>query len=524
MVSLLLLAAAIEIGSQKQLFIDTKFIESSEGITLNAQPPYQTREKLLTADAPWETGTKLGSYSTVVQEHGKIRLWYNVTAGTPEPGKNPPFMGVAYAESTDGIHFTRKPLGLVNWNGGKGNNVVLPPDPSLLAVGGGSIWRDDNPSAAPDARYKSWSKMYHKPGSPIRGPHRLWKSPDGLHWTHDPRPMTGLRAADTQPSWFWDPARNRYIGYSREWIRERAGFGIRMASYNESTDMVNWTGLAFTLGPDERDFASAPVPELDPARIEVRGEDVMPRRERRSGAESGKEGEDQVLTPAAPLDFYGPGVFPYEGVYLALIPVFHHWRGSGHEAFPSTGDIQLAVSRDGRHFTRPFPRRAYMTPGMAGSWDSKWIYPILRPVRMGDELWIYYTGTNHDHARRLDANAQRDETAISRAILRLDGFVAAEAAYEGGTLMTPPMRFAGSRLELNLDTGAGGVAKVEILGANGEPLPGFAMTDADELNGNSVRMAVTWRGGESNVSALAGKEVRLRFRMRAARLYAFQFR
>ena len=30
-----------------------------------------------------------------------------------------------------------------------------------------------------------------------------------------------------------------------------------------------------------------------------------------------------MLTPTAPLDFYGPGVFPYEGVYLALIPVFH---------------------------------------------------------------------------------------------------------------------------------------------------------------------------------------------------------
>lgn len=520
MLPVLLLAAAIEIGSQKQLFIDTKFIESSEGITLTVQQPTQPHDKLVTADAPWERDAHIGSYSTVVQENGKIRLWYDVRAGIPEPRKNPPFMGLAYAESTDGIHFTKKPLGLVERNGSKDNNLVLPPRPDWLTLGGGTVWRDDNPNAAPDARYKSWSKMYHKPGSPIRGPHRVWKSPDGLHWTHDERTVTGLRAADTQPSWFWDPRINRYVGYSREWVREKSGFGARMASYNESDDMINWTAMHFALEPDERDATAAPSMVLDPTKLQVKGEDVLPQREARTGAGTG---EDQVLTPTAPLDFYGPGVFPYEGVYLALIPVFHHWRGSGVDTFPSTGDIQLAVSRDARHFTRPGPRRAFLSTGMDGTWDSKWIYPTLRPVRMGDELWIYYTGTNHNHAGRLDAKATREETAISRAILRLDGFVAAEADYEGGVFLTPPIRFTGSRLELNLNTGAGGVAKVEIVRENGEPIRGFTLAEADELNGNSVRLNATWNGGKSDVSALAGQPVRLRIKMRAAKLYAFQF-
>ncbi len=520
MVSVLLLAAAIEIGAQKQLFIDHKFIESAEGITLTVQQPVQPRDKLLALDAPWERDAHLGSYSTVVQENGKIRLWYDVRAGIPEPRKNPPFMGLAYAESTDGIHFIKKPLGLVERNGSKENNLVLPPRPDWLTIGGGTVWRDDNPNAAPDARYKSWSKMYHKPSSPIRGPHRIWKSPDGLRWTHEERDVTGLRAADTQPSWFWDPRIGRYVGYSREWVRERSGFGARMASYNESDDMVNWTAMHFALEPDERDAASAPPMVLDPTKLIVRGEDVMPPRESRTGAVAG---EDQVLTPTAPLDFYGPGVFPYEGVYLALIPVFHHWRGSGANTFPSTGDIQLAVSRDARHFTRPGPRRAFLTTGMDGTWDSKWIYPALRPVRMGDELWIYYMGTNHDHAGRVDAKAAKEEASLSRAILRLDGFVAAEADYEGGVLMTPPFRFSGSRLELNLNTGAGGVAKVEIVRESGEPVRGFTMAEADELNGNSVRLVAAWNGGKTDVSALAGQPVRLRIKMRAAKLFAFQF-
>jgi hypothetical protein len=517
---LFILAAAIEIGSMKQLFIDHKFIESAEGITLTVQQPVQPRDKLLALDAPWEKDAHLGSYSTVVQENGKIRLWYDVRAGIPEPRKNPPFMGLAYAESTDGVHFVKKPLGLVERNGTKENNLVLPPRPDWLTLGGGTVWRDDNPNAAPDARYKSWSKMYHKPGSPVRGPHRIWKSPDGLHWTHDERTVTGLRAADTQPSWFWDPRAGKYVGYSREWVREKSGFGTRMASYNESGDMVNWTAMHFALEPDERDGTAAPAMVLDPTKLTVRGEDVMPRREARGG---GAVGEDQVLTPTAPMDFYGPGVFPYEGVYLALIPVFHHWRGTGADTFPSTGDIQLAVSRDARHFTRPGPRRAFLTTGMDGTWDSKWIYPALRPVRMGDELWLYYMGTNHDHAGRVDAKAAKQEASLSRAILRLDGFVAAEADYEGGVFLTPAFRFSGSRLELNLNTGAGGVAKVELMRESGEPIRGFTMAEADELNGNSVKLVATWNGGAADVSALAGQAVRLRVKMRAAKLFAFQF-
>jgi len=52
MLPVLLLAAAIEIGAQKQLFIDHKFIESAEGISLTVQQPVQPRDKLLTIDAP----------------------------------------------------------------------------------------------------------------------------------------------------------------------------------------------------------------------------------------------------------------------------------------------------------------------------------------------------------------------------------------------------------------------------------------------------------------------------------------
>lgn len=49
--------------------------------------------------------------------------------------------------------------------------------------------------------------------------------------------------------------------------------------------------------------------------------------------------------------------------------------------------------------------------GPDGAFDSKWIYPALRPVRMGDDLWIYYFGTNHDRAGRVDRLAAKEEAA-----------------------------------------------------------------------------------------------------------------
>lgn len=123
-------------------------MEASEGVRLVMNAPYQTREKLVTADAPWESDAHLGVYSTVVQEGGKIRMWYDVRAGQREPGKNPPFMGLAYAESKNGLHFDKPALGLVERNGSKRNNLVFPTDPSLVAIGGGSVWVDGQPTHA----------------------------------------------------------------------------------------------------------------------------------------------------------------------------------------------------------------------------------------------------------------------------------------------------------------------------------------------------------------------------------------
>jgi hypothetical protein len=119
-------------------------------------------------------------------------------------------------------------------------------------------------------------------------------------------------------------------------------------------------------------------------------------------------------------------------------------------------------------------------------------------------------------------NEPGTDGAICRLEQRLDGFVSADAAFEGGEFTTPPLRFAGSKLVLNINASAMGTCKVEILDEQGNVLPGYSLADCDEIGGNHIEKTVSWKG-KSGLPPLAGRAVRLRFVMRACKLFAFQF-
>jgi hypothetical protein len=140
----------------------------------------------------------------------------------------------------------------------------------------------------------------------------------------------------------------------------------------------------------------------------------------------------------------------------------------------------------------------------------------------GDEIWMYYWGRNYPHLEQYTFKDRPQQPGFGRLRLRRDGFVSADAAYTGGELTTKPIVFAGRRLNLNVQTGAGGSVKVEAQDAAGRPIPGFTATDSSETYGNWICRAATWHG-KDDVSGLVGKPIRLRFIMRDAKLYSFQF-
>ena len=488
--------AVIDIGDRKQLFIDDKFIASSDNVTLTMNPPHQTGEILLTPDEPHEEGGYTGLYASVMKEGGMVRLWYDlITPFGPNPHDH--HRDIRYAESANGLDFNKPIIGLHEVDGSTENNVVVPG-----RIGGGAVWVD--PQASPEHRYKTQAKFYTTPGT-AAGVFLIHSSPDGLRWEEyaeiDTRGHT-----DTQTVIFWDPRVNRYAFYGRDKEYVEVGgerTSIRMVRRQESDDLEAWDTQSRILEPDAIDRATYDM-----------------------GSE------------LPPVDYYGATVFRYPGggnpdsVYIMLAQAFWHFtdRGYGGAIGPYTRDVRLLVSRDGEHFERAGERRPFMGPGPVGRFDSKEVWALPNPVRMDDELWIYYVGTNQDRTsrpseERIDPGASDGErlSAISRAVMRLDGFVSADAPYEGGELVTPLLRFDGARLELNVDTAAGGSVRVELLSADGEPIPGFTQAEATPVNGNSVRMPVRWVGG-GDVSQLADTPIRLRFVMRDCKLYAFQFR
>ena len=473
----------IDIGSHKQLFVDNKFIESSSGVELVMNKPRRTGKVVLKADAPWETyeGAYINSNCTVMKEDGKVRLWYEL--------RDKRTKHAAYAESTDGINFTKPILNLHPLNGSTANNLVM-----LGKISGASVWKDTK--SPPEKRYRSQTKGYNKPTA---GRLYCYYSADGIHWTL--WQYQKVSPCDTQNIVFWDKSIGRYVLYTRKNPGEGTPARSRYIRRLDSADLENWENEVIVMKADEIDNATHKSP-----------------------------------TPQPPLDYYGGTIFKYpddDGVYIMLAHAYWHWKVTPEQQkravvnnkpaklLPSVLDDRLAVSRDGVNFQRKGGRKPFMSLGPEGSFDSQKVWAIPNPIRMGDELWIYYVGSNRKH-RYVKTSVQEELDGVGLAILRLDGFVSADARYSGGEIVTPLIKFEGKKLELNLDTSGGGCVKVELQDQNGKPIAGFTEADSTPHCGNSVRMPVTW-GQKGDVSKLAGKPVKIRFVMQDCKLYAFQF-
>jgi len=491
-------AGPIDIGSRKQLFIDDRFIAKSQGIELTMNTPAKMNQPVLANDIIWEgEPASIGFYSSVIKDGDKIRIWGAGQAMLPvrlEPD-GPVIALYAYAESTDGIHFTKPDSSCVAYDESKAEIG------KHGRIGGTSVWID--PKAPPLHRYKSQAKFY--PADERANEFHIYSSPDGYQWTLLCKPA--IDEMDTQSIIFWDDAGQRYLLYTRKNPGRTTPNRYRVVRRMESLDLCNWENEIFVMQADDLDNRIYETP-----------------------------------TPQPPVDYYGATVFRYpddstDSAYIMLAHAFWHWqrrpqeqRWGGRENHkfqfevlaPATLDVRLAASRDGICFNRLGDRKSFIPLGFAGTFSSKFTWSLPNPIRMGNELWIYYLGDNCDHDGFVDRAATGRKLAIDRAILRLDGFVSADAAYTGGEIVTPLLKFAGSRLELNVDPGAGGSVQVELLDENDIPIKNYTQKDATPLYDNSVQLPVTW-GTNTDVAALAGKPIKIRFLMRDCKLYAFQF-
>ena len=68
----------IDVGTQRQLFLDKLFFDTQDGIELVAHEP-ERREVSVESDRSWESGGV--HYSSVVQDGDRFRMWYRADTG-----------------------------------------------------------------------------------------------------------------------------------------------------------------------------------------------------------------------------------------------------------------------------------------------------------------------------------------------------------------------------------------------------------------------------------------------------------
>ena len=239
-------------------------------------------------------------------------------------------------------------------------------------------------------------------------------------------------------------------------------------------------------------------------------------------------------------DFYScfPAQYPWaEDVHIMYLKTLRHFHPSRQPWFPGFADLNgplqtvLALSRDGENWNR-LDRGEYLPLGLMDEVDRGRTSMGGGIIKVGNYLYSYYWANPQIH----DTVPMRAEyplegylkewaeksLGIFGARQRLDGFVSIDADYKGGSLTTPPLLFSGNRLVLNQNAGGQGTIFVELRDVNDQPLPGYQLADCEEITCNDVAWEVRWRG-KADISHLASRPIKLHFKMRAAKLYAFQF-
>jgi len=470
--------AAIPIGSQRELLVDDYLIDSMTGVELRLHHP-APGEPVLTLDAPWEGNTC--AYVTVFRDGGEYRMYYrgsHIDVKTRERREQV----TCYAQSEDGIRWTKPELGIIEYEGSTENNIVWTGE----AAHNFCPFKDENPDCPAEARYKAVG-FGEGPGG--RRALAAFVSPDGLHWQPlGDEPIITSGKFDSQNLAFWDGVRGEYRAYYRDFRK-----GVRDIKTSASKDFIEWTPGKWL------DYGDAPREHLYTNQIRpyYRAPHLLigfPTRYIDRGAlESFKTlpDFDSRRERYAMNRRYGTAIT--EGLLMTSRDrlTFHRWKEA---------------------FLRPGPR----TDNNWSYGDNYLAWHVVQTASpqagYPDELSLYAT----------EGYWKEASVKIRRYTLRIDGFVSAHGPYDGGELVTKPLTFAGDRLSLNFATSAAGSVKVEIQHAREEPIDGFRLDDCPPIFGDQLDRTVTWTG-EARLSDLEGRPIRLRLVLKDADLYSLQF-
>lgn len=256
--------------------------------------------------------------------------------GIPYRARGPRMTALLYAESKDGINWTRPNLGITELLGSKANNIIR------LFAHGSCVFFDTHESD-PSKRYKLITRDDHFPRKLCTA-----YSADGYLFT-ELKPIAThafTMPGDTHNYVCWDDDLGKYVMLTRMFTRE-----LRTVARSESADFINWT----------------------PA-VEVF---------------KGVGRDDQI---------YAMPFFKDEGKFYGFPAIFH--QGDETLDHNDCVDIELAFSGDTVNWDRIAPGTALIPRGKGrypnGEYDCGCCFPCP-PVDDGENWRLYYMGGNGCH-------------------------------------------------------------------------------------------------------------------------------
>jgi hypothetical protein len=513
LLSLALLSTSI--GAERTLLmVDDHDIHYRAGTRRVLEKPVRhSGNPLITEEKPWEMAI---AWTSVHRDPatGRYQLWYQAYAGKRAQLKTHECV-VCYAESEDGITFTKPNLGLFDFNGDKNTNIVL--------IGSGLYGdrycnsvivdaREPDPARRYKMLYYDWAKT--SAGEIVAGLHLAF-SPDGRRWEKHsdapiyptafggkkvPAPFAGenpyrettlpdgrvrrqlllpLSLSDAADPLF-DPVRQTWVVYGKAWIPgPDGGLGWKHAmGRSESRDLLHWSRPQIVSFPDERD---------------------------------------------GPLEYHTSPVFYQHGRYFSLNQILDRPGGG-------TMDIELMLSRDGLEWHRPFRNDWWLKRSEGDRFDSGTIVTNADRILHGDEMRFYY-GAYSSGAIGGGTNITGDQqkSGVGLVTLPLDRFAGLRSEPEPPTpkVKSPPdigqitleaLDLSGlTDLLVNANAKDGGVWW-EILDEDGYRLPGFDRASCEPLRGDAIRHAVKWKS--HGLGDLPPGRYQIRLYLEKATLYA----
>lgn len=419
-------------------------------------------------------------YGSVLHINGKFRMWYLGMFETKIKSGQAPgwWRPMCYAESDDGVNWTKPDLNLVEFQGNKHNNICLIKSevPSLAKVNDflTVLYEPNDPD--PKRRYKC-VYIAHPPFDDVRGGRsgigpneRRWgaficaTSGDGLTWNVvSDRPMNaGGERFEVSGLYRFG---NFYYANGQlispwTWRMDGSDIGRAMLSYR-SSDFDHWSkakALSFA----------------------------------RPGQLTAKPVTGQQTHMGA--GFWNRG--------NVLVGLYGMWQDA--EKKPKDGkywnqgvsiDLGLILSNNGIHFREPVPDHKVIARGTEGEWDHIALLQGHAFANVGDKTMMWYS--------HWDTGGKLQNMEIGLATMRRDGFgyLSRKVPDSSAHFVTAFFQTQGAmKLFVNVkDVTSAAPLTIELLDENDKPLPEFSGTNSAHISQSGTRRQVVWPTQQSGL-------------------------